>query len=55
MIGTKWLAAISTTSSPIPMPRLQPISFFSIGSSGSTGNAPLRSDRAVDANVSLTS
>jgi hypothetical protein len=34
LIGTKWLNAIS---SAIPMPRLQPISFFSIGSRGSTG------------------
>src|ERR1700732_5067635 len=46
LIGTKWFAAIRMTSSAIPKPRLQPISFFSIGSNGSTGASIsfLRSD-----------
>ena len=35
LIGTKWLKAIRTISNPIPIPRLQPINFFSIGRSGS--------------------
>src|SRR6185437_79876 len=36
LIGTKWLMAISTIKRPIPKPRLQPISRFSTGKSGST-------------------
>src|SRR5215468_5554651 len=35
--GTRWLTSQRTTSKARPMPRLQPISFFSIGNSGSGG------------------
>src|SRR5262249_36537777 len=48
--GSRWLTMARAISSVTPMPRLQPMSFFSTGSSGST-SALLSSSRMVDCDM----